>query len=603
MTVPTELVLDPWQSVTDGTHRQAPQSLRLFAALVVGAAAECARLAVDGFHWRAVALVLLAVGWLALVEMRPCGPAGLALLAVGAVSAPLLTGHTIGRAPVLLMLVAVFVAHAALVRWQPIVDWPERSVTVAGLAVFPLVGAGILWFREEIPILTGALLVLALLVVEAYHRFPSTAWRIDRAVAGVLVGSVSAIGAAMLFMVVLVFLYLPGLLGAGADRIHRQASRSSFWFDRSVAQHEPVRDVDRPFSSAPPAARRSRNLIGGALILALIAATGVFVIDRRSAQQEVSGLEIRDVFERAASVRFSDLAAYEGKVWADELKAEQDVLSNEYLRSSEVAGYDVADFSGEYTNVIDGVRRTIDPPPCPDCRSATLWIAGGSAAFGLGQRDPHTIASELVRLAAADGISAEITNLGVPGYTIHQEAQKVLDRLDSGAPVPDTVLFFDGYNDVVARVMDSTVKGIRPDTPTLMETEVIRTFTDEGLDPFSAGTPEQLGALAAEKYRREAGVVAAELAGHGIESVFVFQPDAFASPEQYAAVSAIYELDPNVKQHMEESLEAASTILEDRVVNLRHLLDDGPLVFADLVHTNEVAARTIAEAVHSVLHH
>jgi lysophospholipase L1-like esterase len=593
--LPDAPFVDPW-SVASPARRPVPLALRLLAALLIGAAAPVARLAVDGFHGRAVVVALLAVGWLVLVEERPRRIAGLAMLAAVGVAAVLLAWSSIGRAPILVALAAVFVAHATLVRWQPLAGWPDRRVTVAGLAMFPLVGAGILWFREESLGLTGGLLVVALAVVEAYDRWPTAAERVDGGLLRTLVGVAGAIGAAVLFVVVLVVLYLPGAVGAAADRFRRSRPRSSYWSNRSTDHETLVRDVDRPFSSAPPGVRRNRNLMGGALMLVLAVAVTVLVTDRRSAEQEIAELDRSDVFERAASVRFSDLAAYEGDEWADALKSEQDVLSNEYLRPSDVSGYDVADFAGEFTNVVDGARRTIEPPPCPGCSTTIVWIAGGSSAFGLGQRDDHTVASALVGVAAEDDISAEVVNLGVPGFTIHQEAKKVLARLDAGAPPPDTVIFYNGYNDVVATVMDSTVNGVRPDEPTLMESGVIRDFTEGGLDPYTAGSPNELGRLAAAKYRREADQIAAELARRGVETVFVFQPDALASPDQYRAVSAIYELDENVRSHMDASLEVASTSLEDRAINLRHLLDDEPPVFADLVHTNEAAAVAVAAA-------
>lgn len=587
-------LVDPWAVAVAPSRRDVPRWVRLVAAAVLGAAAPVARLAVDGFHGRALAVGALAVGWLLLVELRPRTPVGVAVLAAGAAGAMALTWSAIGRAPVLVALVGVVAAHAALVEWRPLSSWPQRSTPVAGLAVLPLAASQVLWFREESPAVTGGLLLLSLAVVEAYARVPAPLARADRAFVAALVGLATAIGSLVLFVVVSVVLYLPGLAGAAVDRLRRRRARSSYWAERGRPTEEVVADARRPFSSAPPRQRRARNVVGVGAVAAVAAVLVVVGSDRRDAQQELAELEQADVFERAASVRFSDLPAYEGQPWADDLKAEQDVLSNQYLRESPVAGYDVADFDGEFTNVTGGARRTIEPPPCEGCPPRTVWLAGGSSAFGLGQRDEHTIASELVRVAADEGISLRVVNLGVPGYTIHQEAQKVLARLDAGGPPPDTVVFFNGYNDTVATVMDATVNGIRPDEPTLMETEVIRTFTGEGLDPWSAGTPEELGALAAAKYRREATAVSAELARRGVDAVFVFQPDALASPEQYDAVAGIYELAPRVREHMDGSLEVASDQLGDIALDLRHLLDDEPPVFADLVHTNEDAARIVA---------
>ena len=80
------------------------------------------------------------------------------------------------------------------------------------------------------------------------------------------------------------------------------------------------------------------------------------------------------------------------------------------------------DLDGRFTSVVDGVRSS-QKFRC-ECPSPTLWRLGGSVAFGLRQRDDETIASELSRLAAVDGISLDVTNLAVPGWTITKNASR-----------------------------------------------------------------------------------------------------------------------------------------------------------------------------------
>jgi lysophospholipase L1-like esterase len=590
---------DPWASTEPAALRSGPPpALVLAAALVVGAAGPVGRLVQQGFHGRALVLALMAAGWLALVRHRPSGLLGLVVLVGVAAAAPLATWATIGRAPVLVAFGGVLVAYAALVEWSPMPGWPERVTPVAGLAVLPTAASQVIWFRTGSVATVALLLVVAMVTVEAYHRFSLPLARADAAFARGLVLAASALGGLVLFLTVALVLYLPGLVGRAVELVRRRRARPTYWAPRSADAHEIVRDSRRPFASTEPRVRVARHLTGLVVVAALVITAGVLVTERREAERERDELARADVFERGRQVRFSELAAFAGVDFADELKSEQDTFSNEYLRPSEAGGYDAADFEGRFTNVSDGARRTLAPTPCPECPSATVWLSGGSAAFGLGQRDEHTVASELVRLAAEDGIALTVINIGVPGYTIHQEAQKIEARLARTDRPPDLILFFNGYNDVVGTVMDSTVNGIRPDEPTVMDVDVIRRFTGEGLDPWSVGPPEQIGRLAAEKYERVRSRVGALIENSGIDALYAFQPDALASSEQYAQVEQIYEVGDRVRAHFDGSLETASRNLSPPVIGLRHLFDEAPPVFADLVHTNEEGARRVAGALY-----
>ncbi|MCZ7631240.1 MAG: hypothetical protein M5U19_20305 [Microthrixaceae bacterium] len=274
----------------------------------------------------------------------------------------------------------------------------------------------------------------------------------------------------------------------------------------------------------------------------------------------------------------------------DALKAEQDRFTSGYLVPSTVGGYDVSDFSGVYTNVRGGRRRTVDAVGCSTCREYTVWLAGGSAAFGLGQRDTHTIASELVRVAGADGGDAACDEpRRCRMDSLHQEIQKVRAHLED-AESPDLVVFYDGFNDVVGTVVDSAVSGVRPSEPALLQGDQILEFTEHDVDPSRAGTPTEMGLLAAGKYRAAQASVRDELAAAGVGVLHVFQPDALTSADQHEQIEAEYGYESLDIDFFDHALESASRDLQPDVVNLRHALDSGPPVFADLVHTNEVAA-------------
>jgi lysophospholipase L1-like esterase len=71
---------------------------------------------------------------------------------------------------------------------------------------------------------------------------------------------------------------------------------------------------------------------------------------------------------------------------------------------------------------------------------------GGSTTYGLNQRDDHTIASELARAAAADGIELDIHNKGNNGQLHWMESERFAWDLTT-EPAPDLVLFYDGVNE------------------------------------------------------------------------------------------------------------------------------------------------------------
>lgn len=103
------------------------------------------------------------------------------------------------------------------------------------------------------------------------------------------------------------------------------------------------------------------------------------------------------------------------------------------------------DLTSRYVNVVDGARRTWQPPPC-DCTPVRVWVYGGSATFGLNQRDDHTVASELAKVAHREGIALAISNRGQMGHHQWLEAERFAWDL-AQEPPPDLVLFYDGAND------------------------------------------------------------------------------------------------------------------------------------------------------------
>lgn len=108
-------------------------------------------------------------------------------------------------------------------------------------------------------------------------------------------------------------------------------------------------------------------------------------------------------------------------------------------------GYRLDALSRRYTNVVDGARVSYEPTTPGG--ALTVWFFGGSALFGDGQRDEHTIPSEFARIAEEQGIPVEVRNYGRPGIAMWQELE-LYEQLVGTGDKPDLVVFYDGFNDL-----------------------------------------------------------------------------------------------------------------------------------------------------------
>ena len=216
----------------------------------------------------------------------------------------------------------------------------------------------------------------------------------------------------------------------------RQRSGQSSWSGTDGDPARQRRHADRRFAS--PRVSMQRRRLGGALI-AFAAVMGGVALVRSSRVPEQVRVAV-DARRRPTGQQvvvderpYSSLPAGMGLDWVDQAQEDKNRL---ILPPDVVGGYGTADYRSDTINIVDGERATVLPAKC-DCVPREVWLVGGSAAFGSGQRDDHTIASELVRAAGADGVSLRVRNLGVPGFTLWQEYLLVVDRLlRSGSP-PD----------------------------------------------------------------------------------------------------------------------------------------------------------------------
>lgn len=269
------------------------------------------------------------------------------------------------------------------------------------------------------------------------------------------------------------------------------------------------------------------------------------------------------------------------------------------------------DVISSYFNVRNEMRVTWRAPAC-SCRRVRLWLYGGSTVFGFGQRDEHTIASELARLArSGDGITLDVENRGVSGDTHWVEATRFAWDATVEAH-PDLVVFYDGVNDLGAAQgangegraddplpIDSTLEDLR-DGIAVGRRWFSRfdgiSAPDGVVAPARDGGPvleaADVGRAAARRYERTRQL--SRLVGEdaGIPVAWFWQPSVATRPP--------VDGEPGTDAATRARAAAAASALDPDVVDLSDALDRaGETLFYDEVHTNERGARLVAEAIYA----
>lgn len=106
---------------------------------------------------------------------------------------------------------------------------------------------------------------------------------------------------------------------------------------------------------------------------------------------------------------------------------------------------------GKYLNIADGQRKTYLAAAAAAGDVPDIAFLGGSTTFGVAQRDEHTIASEVARLAEADGLPIIAHNYGVSGWVNWQEMLLFEQLAADPGTRPDVAVFYDGANEVGAQ--------------------------------------------------------------------------------------------------------------------------------------------------------
>ncbi len=317
----------------------------------------------------------------------------------------------------------------------------------------------------------------------------------------------------------------------------------------------------------------------------------------------------------------ADAPAYAGAAWADRYFAELAAVPMTYVP---VIGPREQPVRGRYITSVDGIRRSYEPAAAARRDLPEIWFFGGSTLWGEGQRDDHTIPSEVARLAEAAGRPVRVVNFGERGYTAFQEFLLFEQEL-ARRPDPDLAVFYHGANELYSLLESPENLGVQPSVyqldvytdafhrapplpgqrpptePSLLDAYrragvvnrllagVVPPAAADDDAPYRAGPEELRRALDASDriYRRSVRLLRHEADEAGVPALVFWQPGPQpAGPDG----SGVLPPDPYAELTRRVGRVEGSIDVSDA-------LEDPPApVYIDGLHTNELGARVVAEA-------
>lgn len=525
--------------------------------------------------------------------------------------------------PVAVVVVGTTTAYGAAVRWSLVRRWPQRRVGVVGPAIGVLVVASLSWYRLGSPIRFAALAVAAIGILEFYSRRVVAASTVDAAIGRIAHVIAVAVGGAIA-AVVIVLVVVPINL---VSRIFGYSSLDGGWTTPRSAwipvdpsrTREPggsPRDVDRMAvrEDRPTKAVRRRGHLR--LVVPVVAVLVLALAVQGEwkwpwASDDATAASTGGTFTR----KFEEDPAFAHAPWARNLRLGLlDAWSNLEFNAA-VGGWQIRDVRSKYINVEHGERRTTQPDASLG-RPLEVWFLGGSAAFGAGQRDDHTIPSELVRLAGAARVPLHVRNMAVPATVNWQSAMLLIERLE-WEPRPDLVILYDGANDLALQeVLANRGEGSSDRPASLIDGDLDAMLrarakaagaTDVSLPDVVPTTPERRpgptaeGQLVSSRYLKGLEVIRRASAQVGVPVVSFWQPEIRTKQPLSGADRRTLEsvdVGSDLDGWRTYSAAARTPIMAAGVTDLTGVFDgEKRALYWDTVHTNELGAQLVARAI------
>ncbi|MFM7062365.1 MAG: hypothetical protein ACKO04_02560 [Actinomycetes bacterium] len=321
--------------------------------------------------------------------------------------------------------------------------------------------------------------------------------------------------------------------------------------------------------------------------------------DAASGPDDAGGIEVRSAAGVGVLPPTGPIPeAYRGDEWFPSFRRDMAWVMDERVAWRPMNVQRVLDVTTPTVNVRDRERATWTPPP-GDGRPVTVWLYGGSGAFGVGQRDEHTIASELAKAAAAEGVALDVRNRGIPGQMHWRNSTRLAWDLTQSPP-PDLVLFYEGAEEVASE-LELRARGLG-NTVAPFESFITNLYDEvagvpeqpppapDGVSldgwPTVDATGRRPGELAADRYQRSRAMSRWTTGNANLPVRYYWQPSRYdRGGETVDAARAA-------------AFVGAGAALPDDVRDLSGTLTntDGPVFYDDPNH-NEQGAALVAAAI------
>lgn len=296
--------------------------------------------------------------------------------------------------------------------------------------------------------------------------------------------------------------------------------------------------------------------------------------------------------------------------------------------------------AGRFINIDNaGLRATWNPPAADSAAPRPrVFFFGGSAMWGHGNRDEHTIPSLVSKRLADTGAPIEAVNFAQLAYVSTQDVFTLLRQLEHGN-VPAVAVFMNGFNDVSSSylnrrpgetILESNYREeARLREPALLlvgralRNTAIGRLLGGGLEPARQSLlarpklpPEQVVAETLAIYLGNVRIAESARKGFGFACLHAWQPNLFArqSPTEFERrqlvehekLRPVYLAADARARALVESSRRSDVANAPRMIDLNDLFNapawSGRDAFIDRCHLTEAGAAAVAESLSAEIH-